>query len=77
MNVWGVSEQGKTDIEIAEAGLDAMEEYMKELGVVMHAAEVGLTEDLIKEIAESTRIMSGGYRTLTTEEIEEILRESM
>ena len=51
--------------------------YMKELGVVMHAAEVGLTEDLIKEIAESTRIMSGGYRTLTTEEIEEILRESM
>lgn len=77
VNVWGISEQGKTDIEIAEAGLDAMEEYMKELGVVMHAAEVGLTESLIKEIAASTRIMTGGYRTLTTEEIEKILRESM
>ena len=77
INVWNVNPDGKTDEQIAKAGLTAMEEYMNKLGLVMHISEFGVTEDMLHDIAEKTIIMTGGYRTLEADEIEEILRESM
>ncbi|URZ16618.1 iron-containing alcohol dehydrogenase [Clostridium felsineum] len=77
INVWNVNPEGKTDEEVAKEGLDAMEEYMNKLGLVMKISELGVTEDMISDIAKSSFILPGGYRVLTTKEIETILTECM
>lgn len=61
-NVWNVKTEGKTEEEIAAEGLNEMEKYMKEIGVVMNTSELGMTEDMIQGIAKGTFIMNGGYK---------------
>lgn len=75
--VWNVAADGKTDEQIANEGLAAMESWMKELGLVMKISELGATEDMIEGIADGTLIMDGGYKVLTRDEIVQILKESM
>ena len=77
INVWGVDGAGKSDEEIAAAGLDAMEEWMRELGLVMHIGELGVTEDMLEGTVAGTFILKGGYKVLTRDEVLEILRQSM
>ena len=77
VNVWNVPTEGKTDEEIAREGLSAMESWMKELGLVMNLTDLGATEEMIPDIVKATIILNGGYKTLTTEEVEEILKESL
>ena len=77
VNVWNVSVDGKTDEEIAREGLDAMESWMKEIGLVMNITELGATEDMLDGITEGTFIMDGGYKVLTKEEIKAVLKASM
>lgn len=75
--VWNVAADGKSDEQIANEGLAAMESWMKELGLVMKISELGATEDMIEGIADGTLIMDGGYKVLTRDEIVQILKESM
>lgn len=77
VNVWDVDPAGKTDEQIAYEGLDRMEAYMKEIGLVMHISELGVTEDMLEGIADGTFIMQGGYRVLTHEDVVQILKASM
>ena len=77
INVWDVDAAGKSDEEIANEGLAAMEAWMKELGLVMKISELGATEDMIEGIANGTLIMPGGYKVLNREEVVNILKESM
>ena len=77
VNVWNVQTEGKTDEEIAREGLSAMESWMKELGLVMNLTDLGATEEMTPDIVKATIILNGGYKTLTTEEVEEILKESL
>lgn len=76
-NVWDVDPTGKTDEQIAEEGLSAMEVWMKEIGVVMHLSEFGVTEDNLESIADLTLPMNGGYKVLDRNEIIEIFRKSL
>lgn len=77
MNVWDVNPEGKTDEEIADEGLKAMESWMRELGLVMNIRELSVTEDMLPGIVKGTFILDGGYKVLTEDEIMEILKESM
>lgn len=77
VNVWEVDPAGKTDEQVAEEGLRAMEEWMKELDLVMNISELGATEDMLEGIADATLIMDGGYKVLSREEIMQVLKESM
>lgn len=77
INVWNVNPEGKTDLEIANAGLDAMEAWMNEIGLVMNLTDLGVKEDMLEGIADGTFINQGGYKVLTHDEIVEILKESM
>lgn len=77
VNVWDVDPAGKSDEQIAEEGLQAMENWMKELGLVMNISELGATEDMIDGIADGTLVMPGGYKVPGRDEITEILKESM
>lgn len=75
--VWDVSPEGKSDTEIAEEGLSRMEEWMQELGLVMHAGELGAGEKDIEDLVRGTFILDGGYKKLTKEEAAEIFRASL
>ncbi len=75
--VWNVDPAGKTDEQVANEGLAAMEGWMKELGLVMKISDLGVTEDMIEGIADSTIVMQGGYKVLTRDEIVQVLKECM
>jgi len=77
INVWDVEPAGKSDEQIAEEGLKRMENYMREIGLVMSIKELGVTDDMIEGIADATFILTGGYKTLSKPEIIEILKQSM
>ena len=75
-NVWDIDAMGKTDEQIAAEGLEAMENWMKELGLVLNITELGATEDMIPDLVKGTLVMTGGYKILDAGEIEQIFRES-
>lgn len=75
--VFGVDATGKTDEQVAAEGLDAMEAWMRELGVAMTVGEVGLTEDMFDDVVAGTFLLTGGYETLTADEVRQILHESL
>lgn len=75
--VWNVDTSGKTDEEIALAGLEAMKGWMQKLGVALSLSELGATSDMLEGIADATIILDGGYKVLTREEVVKILKESL
>ncbi len=73
--VWGISEAGKTKEQIALEGIDALEAFTKECGIVTSLQELGATKEMLPKIAESTVIIGNGYKKLTVEEVLNILEE--
>ena len=76
-NVWGVNPDGKPDKDVALAGLDAMESWMRELGLAMSLKEIGATEEMLDDMVNGALILEGGYKPLTKEDIREIYKQSM
>lgn len=76
-NVWDINAEGKTDQEVALAGLNAMEQWMRELGLAMSLSELGVTDDMVEDIVNGTLIMDGGYKTLSKDDVREIIKQSM
>ena len=82
MNVWNVNpfmrKNGtpckKTDSEIAEEGILLMSEWMREIGLVMHLSELGVNESNIDKILDATFLLDGGYKKLSREDVEEIIK---
>lgn len=77
VNVWGVSPEGKTDEQVANEGLNAMEAWMRKIGLVMNISKLGATKEMLDGIVKSTLVMEGGYKVLTQEEIYAILKKSL
>lgn len=75
--VWNIRSEGKTDAEVANEGLAAMENWMKQIGVAMSLKDLGVTDSMIDSIADATLILNGGYKVLNREEIVSILKESL
>ena len=75
--VWEITADGMTDEELAKAGLEAMEAWMKEIGLVLSIKELGADENMLEGIADATFILEGGYKVLTRDEVIDILRESL
>lgn len=75
--VWGVDPNGKSDEEIANAGLEALESWMKKIGVTMNITELGADESMIEAIADATIILDGGYKVLNRDEVVAVLKASL
>lgn len=73
--VWGISAEGKSQEDLAKEGIDALEAFCRECGIVISLKELGATEDMLPKIAESTVILGTGYKKMTVEEVLEILKE--
>ena len=67
----------KSDREIAEAGLEALRNWMQEIGLPLTISEIGATPDMIDNIVSTTVLFPAGYLDLTAEDIREILKESL
>ena len=75
-NVWGISNDGKTDEELAKAGVEALADFIKEIGMPTTFKELGIDENInLKEIADSCGIVPGAYKKMTHEEILKIFEE--
>nr|WP_320193392.1 iron-containing alcohol dehydrogenase [uncultured Desulfobacter sp.] len=71
--IWGVSAEGKTKQVIAEEGINAMENFLKECGIVTNLKDLGATKEMLPKIAESAVITGRGYKKLNRDEILKIL----
>ena len=67
----------KNERELAEAGLEALKNWMLEIGLPLTISEIGATPDMIPGITEGTICYPAGYMDLKPEDITEILKESM
>ncbi len=77
-NVWGIAHEGKSDEEIALAGINALADFIKEIGLPTSLKELGVTDkSMLKEIADSCNISSGSYKKLTHKEIFSIFMEGI
>ncbi len=72
--VWDIPAGGKTKEELAAAGIDALAAFCRECGIVISLKELGATEEMLPNIAESTFLLEGGYKPLTSAEVLEILQ---
>ncbi len=77
IEVWRVDPTGKTDEAIAQEGLCALENWMRQLGVALSIRDFGVTSADLPLIAQNTIILKGGYRILTKDEILHVLTESL
>ena len=68
-NVWGVN--------TAEEGLEALKNWMLELGIPTTITEIGATPEMIDGIVSTTVIFPAGYLDLKPEDIKAILHESL
>ncbi len=76
-NVWKINPDGKTDVQVAQEGLEALKAWMVELGLPLTISELGATEEMLEGIAKGSIILDGGYHKLTPKELMQILHESM
>lgn len=76
VNVWGIDCEGKSDEQLALAGVEALADFIKEIGLPTTLRELGVTDKaMLRDIASSCGISAGSYKKMTHEEILEIFNE--
>lgn len=76
VNVWGISLDGRSEIELAEAFIGALEAFIKEIGLPGTFSEMGIEANTdYRAIAESTVLTGGCCRKFTADELFDILNE--
>ena len=74
-NVWGIAPKG-SDEETALAGVEALADFIREIGLPTTFAELGIPASTdLRAVADSTVLTPGCCKKLTHEEIYEILKE--
>lgn len=75
-NVWQIPRYGKSDEEFAAAGVEALADFIKEVGLPTTLKELGIDENVdLKEIAASCNLAPGSYKKMTHAEILAIFME--
>lgn len=76
INVWGISVEGKSEEEIARAGVEALAEFIREIGLPVTLRELGVDESVdLRAVVDSCVSMQGSYRKMTQDEINKIFQE--
>lgn len=76
VNIWKICPEGKTEEELARAGVEALADFIKEIGLPTTLRELGADESTdLKSIADSCNLAPGSYKKMTYEEILEIFQE--
>lgn len=76
VNVWGISDSGKTAEETAREGVESLDGFIREVGLPATLRDLGVDEDVdLRQIADTCILSAGSYKQMTREEIFEIFQE--
>lgn len=76
VNVWNKDSKGKTEEQLANDFIEALSDFIKEIGLPTSFAEMNLSEDTdYKKIAETTVLTGGCCKKFTAAELKEVLEE--
>ena len=77
--VWGIDSDGRTTEELAAAGIDALEDFIAEIGLPAKLSDMGIegegVDEMLRAVADSTIIIPTCPRVLDADEVYEILEE--
>lgn len=76
--VWNVSPDGKSEEELALAGIEALASFIREIGLPTTLTEMKITDErILRAVADSSNITAGCCKRLSRDEIFEILKECL
>lgn len=76
--VWKVESDGLSDEQVALAGIEALADFIKKIGLPTTLTQMGITDrEMLRKVADSTVIRSSCAKQLTHDEIFEILEECL
>ncbi len=71
--IWGIDTNGMNRDEEALAGIEALAQFIQELGIPTTLRELGATEEMLPRIAQSS-VKGGGYRQMDEADILAVLK---
>ena len=76
--VWNIPEEGKTEETLTLEGIQALADFIREIGLPTSFTEMGITEEsVLRAVADSSNISAGCCKKLSREEMFEILKECL
>ena len=76
VEVWGIHGEGKSEDMLANAFVDALAAFIKEIGLPSTFAEMNISEDTdFRAIADTTILTGGCAKKFTADELYEVLME--
>lgn len=76
VEVWNVDPEGKSEEELANAFVDELAAFIKEIGLPTTFAEMNISEDIdFKAVADTTILTGGCAKKFSREELLEVLLE--
>lgn len=74
--VWEIPADGKTPEEMAEAGVEALADFIHEIGLPSAFTEMGINDkSVLKKVADTCNLTAGCCKKLSREEVLQILEE--
>ncbi|WP_018662788.1 iron-containing alcohol dehydrogenase [Heyndrickxia acidiproducens] len=79
IEVWGVDPKGKTDEEIALAGIDAVRHFFNEIGAPSRLADYNIGDEKLETMAKKALPFGpiGSFKKLSEQDVYEILKMSL
>lgn len=78
VQVWGIGPTGKTREALANAFIDALSAFIREIGLPATLGEMGITGDTdLRAVADTTILTGGCCKRFTHDELYEVLKESL
>jgi len=78
VRVWGIDPANKSDKEVAADGVEALADFIREIGLPTTLRELGVTEETpLEEIANTVPLTPGGYGKLTHANVLDIFKECL
>ena len=76
VHVWGFQADGKSEEELARCFVQALSDFIKEIGLPTTLKEMYISEDVdLRAIADSTVLTGGCAKKFTADELYEVLKE--
>lgn len=76
--VWNVDDQGLSEAEVALAGIEALQDFIKEIGLPVRLSDMNITDiNILKAVANTCNLSAGCAKKFERSEIFEILKESL
>ena len=78
VEVWSIDPQGRTNEALANAFIDALSAFIREIGLPATLGGMGITGDIdLHAIADTTILTGGCCKRFTHDELYEVLKESL